>query len=221
MPVGGGEVGVEHVALQILVLVEYFLEMMVLDVEHDIRIHLDEAAIGIIGETRVAGAVGERLDGHVVEAEIEHRIHHARHRGAGAGAHRDEERICVVAEAAAGEPPDMGERRLDGGGEIGGIGLLVRVEIGADFRRDGEARRHRQAEVGHFGEIGALAAEEVAHLAGALRFAVTECVDPLRHVSRPGKRCVLETCVPRASGSPRGVGHVHADPRFSRRKSRQ
>ena len=39
----------------------------------------------------------------------------------------------------------------------------VRVEVGAHFGGDGEARRHRQAEAGHLGEVGALAAEQILH----------------------------------------------------------
>ena len=104
--------------------------------------------------------------------------------------------------------------------ELGGIAALVRVEIGADFGGDGEARRHRQAEVGHFGEVGPLAAEQVAHRARALGLAVAEGVDPLRHVAHPGKRCILETGVPRRAARRGGVGHVPAGPRLSRRKSR-
>ena len=52
------------------------------EAEHHVGIHLNEAAIGVVGEAAVARAAGEPLDSLVVEAEIEHRIHHARHRGA-------------------------------------------------------------------------------------------------------------------------------------------
>jgi hypothetical protein len=40
------------------------------------------------------------------------------------------------------------------------IAPAVGVEIGADLGGDGEAGRHRQAEIGHLGEVGALAAEQ-------------------------------------------------------------
>ena len=63
------------------------------DAQHDIAVHLDEAAIAVIGEARIAGALGQALDGLVVEAEIEHGIHHAGHRGARARADRDQQRI--------------------------------------------------------------------------------------------------------------------------------
>jgi hypothetical protein len=189
LPVGGGKIGVESEALAVLVGVEGLLEMMVIDAEHDVRIHRDEAAIAVEGEALVAGILGDRGDGRVVEAEVEHRVHHARHRGAGAGAHRDEKRILRIAEGAAGKPSDEGEGGLDLGLKIVGIGAAVVVVIGADLGGDGEAGRHRQSEVGHLGEVRALAAEEVLHPGLALRLAVAEGVDPLRH--RPGSLAML------------------------------
>ena len=63
---------------------EDVLEDAVVDAENDVGIHLDEAAIAVVGEAGIAGARGEPFDGAVVEAEVEDRVHHARHRGAGA-----------------------------------------------------------------------------------------------------------------------------------------
>ena len=89
------------------------LEVVMLDVEHHVGIHLDEAPVGIIGEAPVAGLLRQRLDGVVVEAEVEHGVHHARHRGAGAGAHRNEQRIGAVAETPPGDARDVGEAGVD------------------------------------------------------------------------------------------------------------
>src|SRR5262249_46879590 len=52
------------------------------------------------------------------------------------------------------------------------------IVVGADVGRDGESRRHRQPEARHFREVGALAAQEVAHLGAPLGLAVAEAVDP-------------------------------------------
>ena len=54
-PVVGGQFGVERVARARLVVLQNVLEVVMLDVEHDVGIHLDEAAVGIIGEAPVAG----------------------------------------------------------------------------------------------------------------------------------------------------------------------
>ena len=44
-----------------------------------------------------------------------------------------------------------------------------------------EAGRHGQADVGHLGEVGALAAEQVLHLGVAVRLAAAEEIDVLAH----------------------------------------
>ncbi len=87
--------------------------MVMLDAEHDLAVHLDEAAIAVLGEARIAALARQALDGVVVEAEIEDRVHHARHRGARAGAHRDQQRIGRVAEARIEPPLQRGEGRVD------------------------------------------------------------------------------------------------------------
>ena len=117
-PVVGLEIGIEHVAVLVLVLVENLLEHVMLDAEHHVGIHGDEAAIAVIGEAAVFRLHRHRLDGRVVEAEIEHRVHHAGHRGACAGAHRHEQRVLGVTEALAGQLADMAERGLDLGFEL-------------------------------------------------------------------------------------------------------
>ncbi len=156
--------------------------MIVADAEHHVGIHRDEAAIAVVGKAAVAGDFRQRLHGHVVEAEVEHRIHHAGHRGARAGAHRDEQRIVGVAELAAGDARDVIERILHLSFKLLRIGLVVGVEMGAELGRDGEAGRHRQAEVRHLGKVRALAAEQVAHVGRAFGGAVAKGVNPLGHI---------------------------------------
>jgi hypothetical protein len=60
---------------------------------------MDEAAIAVIGEAAVLGALGQSLDGCIIEAEIEDGIHHAGHRGPGTRTHRNEKRILGITEA--------------------------------------------------------------------------------------------------------------------------
>ncbi len=161
-PVVGGQIGVERVALAVLVVVEQLLEVLMVDAQHHVGIHGDEAAIAVIGEAPVARLRRQRLDGFVVEAEIEHGVHHARHRGARAGAHRNQQRVDLVAESLAGDLADLDQRPSTCAFSSFGYCLLVGVVIGADLGGDGEAGRHRQAEIGHLGEVGALAAEQIA-----------------------------------------------------------
>ena len=78
-------------------------------VEHDVGIHLDEAAIAVEREAAVAGEFGEAFGGLVVEAEIEDGVHHAGHGGAAARADGDQQRIGRVAEFLAGAAFERGE----------------------------------------------------------------------------------------------------------------
>ena len=187
-PVVTIEIGVERVALAVLVGVEDVLEMMVLEAHHDVGIHRDEAAIAVIGEALVAGQFGQSFHGYVVEAEVEDGIHHARHRGAGAGAHRHQQRVLRIAKTLAGDLADGGQRLLDLRLQVLRVTLVVGVVVHADRGRDGEAGGHGQAEIGHLGEVGALAAEQVAQTGLALSLAAAERIDPLAGLDFLGDR---------------------------------
>ena len=60
--------------------------------------------------------------------------------------------------------------------------LSILSVFGADFRRDGEARRHGHTQQIHFGQIGAFAAQEIAHRGFAFSFAVSKRVDSFHWV---------------------------------------
>jgi hypothetical protein len=64
-------------------------------------VHLDEAAIAIVGEARVVAFGSDGFDGFVIQAEVEDGIHHAGHGELGAGAHADQQRVGCVAELLA------------------------------------------------------------------------------------------------------------------------
>ncbi len=108
-PVGGGHLGVAEVALLLLGHVERFLEQPVVEAEDDVGVHLDEAAVGVPREALIARGLREALHGGVVETQVEHGVHHARHRHAGARADRDEERVGGIAEALADRLLDVGQ----------------------------------------------------------------------------------------------------------------
>ena len=180
-PISRVEVGVEHVAVHVLVFFEDFLEIVVAEIEHHIGIHLDEAAIAVPGETLVASRFGHRDHGLVVKAKVEHCVHHAGHGGAGARAHGDQQRVGLVAKDVARDTPDIGQGSLDLSAKFLWILAAVGVKPGADLGGDGESGGHGQAKVGHFREIRALAAKQIAHLRCALGLAIAERIDPLGH----------------------------------------
>jgi len=125
--------------------------------------HVDEAAVAVPACARVAGALDEAQHRLVVQAEIENGIHHARHGNRGARTHRHQQGVLGIAQLLL----HLGFELLELGLELLqhplGIFAFVRGVIGARFGRDREARRHRQARVRHFGEVGALAAEDRLH----------------------------------------------------------
>jgi hypothetical protein len=124
----GRQLGVLDVVVVLLVLegLDHGLERLVvlalllLHAEDDVAVHLDEAAVAVPGEALVLGRLGEGDDRLVVEAEVEDRVHHARHRVAGAGAHGDEER-------EAGGVAELVAHHLL---HVGDPGLHLRLQVG-------------------------------------------------------------------------------------------
>ena len=178
-PILGAEIGVEGEAVEILVGVENVVEHAVAYAEHHIRVHLDEAAVAVIGEPFAARFGGQPLHGRVVEAEVEDGVHHAGHGSPRAGAHRDEQRGGNVAEGGADRLADHGQRRLDLLCQAVGQLAAVAVVGGAHLGGDGETRRHGQAEARHLGQIGALAAQQLLHVGGAIGLAGAEQINTL------------------------------------------
>ena len=82
-----------------LVGVDAVLERVTLHTQDDRSKPLDEAAVGVPAEARVAGARDQALERGLVQTQVEHRVHHAGHGHARAGADRHEQRVLRVAEA--------------------------------------------------------------------------------------------------------------------------
>ena len=80
LPVLRSEIGVEHGAAVELVVLQQLLEVVVWDPQHHLAIHLNKPAIAVVRETFVA-APGRQPDNcTVIEAEVQHRVHHPGHR---------------------------------------------------------------------------------------------------------------------------------------------
>ncbi len=127
---------------------------------------------------RVIGQFGEAFDRHIIQAKVQNGVHHARHRGARARADGNEPRVLGIAELLARDLFGFGERGVDLILDVLGDHLAVRIVAGAGLGGDGEALRNGQADAGHFGEVRALAAQQLAHVGVAL----FEQVDVLCHV---------------------------------------
>ena len=150
------------------------LELRPFDPKHDVAVHLNEAAIRVPCESRISGPQSEPLDGLWIEPEVEHGVHHPRHRHCRARAYREQQWLGRRTEVASSRLLDHGDGVVDFavesiGEALGCTGTVLLGDIrvvGADLGRKRESSRHRDAEVGHLREVGALAAQEIA-LAGA------------------------------------------------------
>src|SRR4051812_1851222 len=135
--------------------------------KYDVGVHLDEAAERVVGEARIAALLGEAVHGAIVEAKIEDRLHHSRHRDWRSGSYRDEQRIFGIAELLAGGLLQTRDITLDFGAKS--VGILSGVQVlDALAAGDGEAGRNWDSEAGHLGEVGSFAAEDGGHVARAL-----------------------------------------------------
>ena len=179
-PVRGGQGGVDGDVEPVLVVVEDLLEQVMVQAQHHVRVHLDEAPVGIEGEATVAGEGGEALGRRIVEAQVQDGVHHAGHGGPATRADRDQEGRRRIPEPLAGQGLDARQGRLDLGFKVLRVGPVVCVEVVAGLGRDGEAGGDRQTEGRHLRQVGALAAQEVAHGGVPLGLPAPEGVDPTR-----------------------------------------
>ena len=178
----GVEFGVELHALLFLHLVDQLLKILLADLHDDIGIHLDEAAIGVICEAGIVGLLGEGDDDLVVQAKVQNGVHHAGHGSACAGTDGDKQRVVQITELLASHFLEFFDVLHDLGLDLGVDLVVVLIVLRAGFGRDGEALRDRHAEVGHFSQVCALAAEQLAHFAVAFG----EKIDVLvRHLVNP------------------------------------
>ena len=139
------------------------LEQIGVNAHDDIGKHLDKAAVAIPGKTRVLRLRDKALDGIVIEAQVEDRVHHTGHGERSARAHRYKQRVVGVTEllAAAGLEVSLGGNDLIEcafGPDVAGTGVLD-----ASLAGNGKATGNRQADAAHLGKVCALAAKHEVH----------------------------------------------------------
>ena len=186
----GVEIGVELDLLLLLLAVEHFLERMLGNVEHHRAEHLDQAAIGVVGEARIVAELGQAFDRLVVQAEVEDGVHHARHGKLCARAHADQQRIVGSAQLLALQLFQPAQSFVHLAIDFGGNRVALHV-LAASFGLDGEAGGNGESGVGHLGQAGAFAAEFVFHLAVTLGMSVAEEVNIFHGVLFGSRRLKL------------------------------
>ena len=110
----------------------------------------------------------EALGRLVVQAEVQDRVHHPRHRDGRAGADRDEQR--VVARPKRLPVRSSSRRTCSSTSASSPSGSVARRHVGAaGVGRDREPAGHRHAELRHLGQPDPLAAEQLAAAARRAR----------------------------------------------------
>ena len=163
-----GQVGVGSGLAAVLHDVDGVLEQIAVQAHDHVGEHLDEAAIGVPCEARVLRLLDQAVDGLIVQAQVQNRVHHARHGHGSAGAHGDQQRVLGVADLLADALFQVKTVLVNGVERALGPGVVCVGVLHAGLARDGESRRHRQADVGHFGQVGAFAAKDGLHIGVAL-----------------------------------------------------
>ena len=155
-------------------LLEALFKFVEIHAEHDVREHLDEAAVAVVGESLVSGRFREGLHSVVVEAEVQYGVHHAGHRDGGSRTDGYEKRVLGGTEVLSGELLYA----ADGGFHVApdsGYEVVFFPVLMARLSGNYEARRHRKPDLPHLREVRAFAAKEQAHV----RAAFAEIVDVL------------------------------------------
>ncbi len=194
LPVISGQFGVEIVIPVTLQAVEQVLELIMINAEHHVGIHGDEAAVAVIGETGIARPLGQPLNRHIVQTEVQNRIHHAGHGDTGTGADRHQQRVVAVAELGINQRLDLGQRLGHLRFKFRRQVFVIVVIIGAAIGWDREARRHRQTKGRHLRQIGTLATQQVLHRGGAIGLAITEGINPFARLTGLGCRVRSSRC---------------------------
>ena len=145
-------------------LVDELFKVLFADFHNNVGVHLNESSVAVPSPTGVAGFLRDCVDNVFVKAEVQNGIHHAGHGSSGAGTNGNQQRVFLVAELFAGDLFHLldvfHDLCLDFIVDLSAIFIVS----GAGFGCDGEALRYGKTEAGHFREVRALAAEQVAHV---------------------------------------------------------
>ena len=142
-----------------------------------ISVHLYKTAVAIVGEARIAGLLDQTLDSRVVEAQVQHSVHHARHRHPSTRADREQQRIFRIAKAPAHDLLDPCQAVTDLFIQLRWVAVLARIIVGTYLGGDRHARRHRQPQASHLGQVRTLATEQPVEPGVTLSFATTKRVN--------------------------------------------
>ena len=144
------------------------VELGLVHLHDNVREHLDEPSVAVIGEALIVRKLCKALHGFIIQPKIQNRVHHAGHGCARAGTDGNEEGIGRVAELFASVGLGFFERRKnlldDLLRDLLPVGIVARTRFG----RNRKTKGNRKPEPRHFREVCALSAEQIAHGSVAL-----------------------------------------------------
>ena len=163
----------------LLDLVEGRFEHVVFHAHHDVTKHVDQTSIGVVRESRIAGGLCQTFDRFVVQAEVENRVHHARHRHGRTRSHGDQQWILGILHLCAefllqrlDDRPDFFHQAF---GQLL-TGLVVHV---TDFGGDRKTGRHWQTDACHLCQVGSFATKQLFVRCVAVSSGLPEVVNVL------------------------------------------
>ncbi len=166
LEVGGGQFGVVLDALLFLHFVDEGLKILLAHFHDHVGEHLDEAAVAVVHEALELGigvALDHGGDHFVVQAQVQDGVHHAGHGSAGAGTHGNQQGVLKIAELFAVDLFHGFHVLHDFGHDLIVDLPAVFIVLGAGFGGDGKTLGNRQADIGHFSQVRAFAAQQFAH----------------------------------------------------------
>ena len=156
-----------HVVVHALLgfhLVDELLEVLLADFHDDVGVHLNESSVAVPCPTRVLRLLCDDLNDFFVQTEVQNGVHHTGHGCTRAGTDGNEQRILLIAELLAGDLLHLADVGHDLRHDLVIDLATVFVILGARLRADGEALGYGKPDVGHFRQVCALTAEQLAHV---------------------------------------------------------
>ncbi len=151
-----------------------------LHAQHNVAIHLHKATVAVPSKAGITRLLGQSLGHSIIDAQVQHCVHHAGHRHGSTRANRHQLRIAGVVKLISGQALDVLDSLLDIVlNQVDNCLTALLVIQPAHVGGDGETRGNRHANQVHLGQIGTLAAQKISHVGTAFCLAVTESVDCL------------------------------------------
>ena len=129
------------------------------DSQHHVAEHVEKTTVGVPGKGGVVGESGETLDGFLVQAQVEHGVHHSRHGDRRPGSNGQQQGAVCVPKGFPCELANLLDSRADLASQALGPRPLVGEAVVADGGGNGESGGDRKAQPGHFGEVGSFTTE--------------------------------------------------------------